>query len=883
MPERIEDIHNLTDYIRTFGSTINEKVNKSHPPLFMPGSEWHPKLFRSLRDPYQGQGDAIMGLVETLKNQDSAVMVGEMGTGKSLIGALTPWVMMDSPRVLVMCPGHLTEKWKREIELTVPDAEVSIIRNLSDAIALDAEAMSAASKPRYWVMSKETGKLGYSWRPAVGKILERKVKVVEGGTERWEAVEQVICPRCGQVVKKAVKKKGAGDEPDEIPLDMDEIRRRKTYCPCGEALWQVDGSKSRKIAAADYLKKNLPKDFFDFFIADEVHELKGRHTAQGNAFGTLASCSRKTICLTGTLLGGYASHLFYLNFRINPAAMKEEGFDYRSPKKFVQQYGVEELVIRETSGGNATDNRTSKGRSRSSRTNERPGISPQLFADQLLDKAVFLHLDDVSQSLPPLSEDVIGVEMDPDVALAYGDMEEQIKEVMRPLLKKGDKRLLGTYLVNLLSYPDRPFGNPPIKLEEGNLYSPQEFGQGHLYPKEKELLNLIESELAQSRRCLVYATFTRSRDVTERLNRILSDQGIKSSILKDVKPAARESWIEEKLADGMQVMICNPELVKTGLDLNGFPTIIYAQTGYNIFTLRQSSRRSWRIGQTQPVKVFYLYYKDTMQERAVGLIGRKLNASLALEGRLTEKGLTSLSETDGGALALAKSLAEGGIEGIETIWKNLRDERRAQQQHTYEGDASYGAGSAGEGSVRDEQAGQREDEPGPDGNAIDAEDLTRKTSEQVEASEPEGSESAADARQSVESSLNDSKPDESPRTGSTTKSGTRKRPRKQTDSSKKWRTNPDASPGSGYKWTKKGWRKISERETQAKARREAEAAANAWKYDAATNPGDTYCWVRSYSYERTLKSGKIITINVRGHWRKKRACTTKPDNVERNG
>src|SRR5208283_1703791 len=183
MPENLENIQSLADYVRTFGSVINEKVNSKHPPLFVPGSDWHPKLFRSLRKPFQGQGDAIMGVVETLKHQDSAFVVGEMGTGKTLIGALIPWVMMDSPRVLIMCPGHLAAKWEREIKITVPEAEVSIIRNLSDAMAIDAEAMTAGSKPRYWVMSKETGKLGFSWRPAVGKILPRKVQVNENGSK----------------------------------------------------------------------------------------------------------------------------------------------------------------------------------------------------------------------------------------------------------------------------------------------------------------------------------------------------------------------------------------------------------------------------------------------------------------------------------------------------------------------------------------------------------------------------------------------------------------------------------------------------------------------------------------------------------------------------
>lgn len=873
MPNSLENVHSLTDYLRTFGSAITEKLNNKYPPLFMPGQNWDPKIFQSLRFPFQGQGDAIMGAVETLKRQDSVFIVGEMGTGKTLIGALIPWVMLDCPKVLVMCPGHLTEKWKREIEKTVPSAIVSIVRNLSDAMAIDAEAETAGSNPRFWVMSKETGKLGFSWRPAVGKIVPRKTKVIKNGVEYWETVQEARCPRCGQVVRRPAKGTSVDDELDETPIQMDEIRRRKTYCQCGEALWQVDASRIRKMAVADYLKKKLPKNFFDFFIADEVHEMKGKDTAQGNAFGTLASCSRKAICLTGTLLGGYASHLFYLNFRINPAAMRAGGFRYRSPKRFVEQYGVEEVEIRETSSRSTTDHRTSKGRNNTSRTKERPGISPELFDHQLLDKAVFLHLDDLCQDLPPLNEEVIGVEMDSDVASAYRDMEEKIKEVMSPLLKKGNKRLLGTYINNLLSYPDRPFGNPPIKLEEGNDYSPRELDQGQLFAKEQKLLNLVQSELAEGRRCLVFATFTDTRDVTERLNRILSDAGIQSRVLKDIKPAAREGWVKDKLAEGMEVMICNPKLVETGLDLIEFPTIIYVQTGYSIFTLRQSSRRSWRIGQTQPVKVFYLYYKDTMQERAVALIGKKLSASLALEGRLTEEGLANLSDTDSGALALAKSLAEGGIEGVEAIWKSLRDQHQTQSEDA-QGARSHLATTADEDvgrieGVRSENKREFEpeiDEPG---------DLPLKGGEQAGV-DGETEESA------TESAADPPRPSEAPQAGQATESGTRKKKRRQTDSSN-WRTDAATCPGPDYKRTKRGWRKISQREIDAKARREAQAAANAWKYDGATNPGEDYYWVRSYSYERRVKTGKVITVNVRGHWRiRKGAAATSEQMSQKN-
>ena len=60
-------------------------------------------------------------------------------------------------------------------------------------------------------------------------------------------------------------------------------------------------------------------NFFDYGIADEVHELKGAETAQGNALGTLASVCGRTVILTGTLLGGYADEVFLNPVRAGPA------------------------------------------------------------------------------------------------------------------------------------------------------------------------------------------------------------------------------------------------------------------------------------------------------------------------------------------------------------------------------------------------------------------------------------------------------------------------------------------------------------------------------------------------------------------------------------
>jgi len=80
-----------------------------------------------------------------------------------------------------------------------------------------------------------------------------------------------------------------------------------------------------------------------------------------------------------------------------------------------------------------------------------------------------------------------------------------------------------------------------------------------------------------------------------------------------------------------------------------------------VYTLRQASRRSWRIGQAAPVEVNFLVYEGTLQADALGLVAAKTRASLMVEGDLPEDGLAAL-EGDGGdvVLALARRLAETG-------------------------------------------------------------------------------------------------------------------------------------------------------------------------------------------------------------------------------
>lgn len=647
----VDDVSGMDEYLRRYGPGLARNIEQQAEALYTPGEEWDPRLYELGKTPYQAQGDAIMGLSRLLDETDSAVIVGEMGCGKTLMGLSVPYVHTpaDYPaRSLVMCPGHLVHKWVREATETIPEARASIIEELSDVVALNGEADPPA--PEYLVVSKERAKLGYAWEPAV-----------------MEKRGRYHCPTCGDAVV----------DRDGIPADYSYLERNKRFCGgCEGPLWQADNSRLRRYPIAEYVKNYL-RGYFDFFIADEVHELKGGHTAQGNAFGALASACDKTIALTGTLLGGYADDIFYVLYRLDPERMKEEELEYGDVGKWMGRYGVLERITKYK----GADNVFSRGRKSGTRVKRKPGVSPAVFSRHLLDRAVFIDLADIADDLPDLYEHAEGIDMDEKLRQAYGDLEDELTTAMRSALSQGDKSLLGTYVSALLSYPDRPFGYEPLvhPHTEEVIAEPRELDQDRIYAKEERLLQLVRKSLDEDRGLFAFCQFTGKRDVTKRLQQVLADDGIHAEILtSSVKPADREKWLEEKASDGAQVVIGNPRLVQTGLDLYDFPSLVFYQTGYSIYSLRQASRRSWRIGQDRDVKVHYLYYRPTMQERAMELMGKKLEASLAVEGKFSEQGLLAMTQGEDMTTALAKALVDGmDGHGVEELWSRMSGQEQS--------------------------------------------------------------------------------------------------------------------------------------------------------------------------------------------------------------
>ncbi|MFG6935546.1 helicase-related protein [Burkholderia pseudomallei] len=417
---------------------------------------------------------------------------------------------------------------------------------------------------------------------------------------------------------------------------------------------------------SEYIKRYLPQGTFDLLIADEAHEYKNAGSAQGQAMGVLAAKARKMVLLTGTLMGGYADDLFFLLFRSLPGRMIEDGYRPNAQGSltsaamaFMRDHGVLKDIYSESTG---SSHKTAKGSKITVRTVKAPGFGPKGVLRCVLPFTVFLKLKDIGGNvLPPYEEEFRDVAMTPEQASAYRQLSGTLTMHLKQALAKRDTTLLGVVLNVLLAWPDTCFRSETVKHPRTHAmlaFTAAQFGDLDVMPKERELIDICRQEKAAGRKTLVYSVYSGTRDTTSRLKTLLEQEGFKVAVLRaSVDASRREDWIAEQLDHGIDVLVTNPDLVKTGLDLLEFPTIVFMQSGYNIYTLQQAARRSWRIGQKQPVKVIYLGYAETSQMHCLALMAKKIAVSQSTSGDVPYSGLDVLNyDGDSVEVALARQL-----------------------------------------------------------------------------------------------------------------------------------------------------------------------------------------------------------------------------------
>ncbi|HVC34640.1 MAG TPA: hypothetical protein VNL16_14110, partial [Chloroflexota bacterium] len=104
---------NFGQFLEAYAAAVSDAVVRTYPPLYDAdvrracGFDLH----RLLRRPLGAQADAIRAAALSIQRQPGTVIVGEMGTGKTLIAAAAAY-LAGCRRIFVMAPPHLVRKWR---------------------------------------------------------------------------------------------------------------------------------------------------------------------------------------------------------------------------------------------------------------------------------------------------------------------------------------------------------------------------------------------------------------------------------------------------------------------------------------------------------------------------------------------------------------------------------------------------------------------------------------------------------------------------------------------------------------------------------------------------------------------------------------------------
>ena len=591
----------------------NAILDRLSPDRLMPGME-KPGLLAAQRE-------AAIALVRSVRKHGVGHLVAEMGFGKTTV-ALAAVELLGAYPAVVLCPPHLVDKWARETQQVVPGAKAVVVESVSELQSVMNQYQQGDKL--VVVISRSYAKLGSGWEPAYSyrNVLVRK----EGERPQWKRVP--ACPVCGGVV--------TGPTTSE-----DDLKKRPHFChnrverfrgefveeECGTPLFQV-GTKLRRVPLAEFIAKKAP-GFFRLLVVDEVHQYKAKSSDQGWAFQVLAK-TIPCVTLTGTFFGGPSSSIFWLLHRTQPEVRIEYGFSDES--KWIDHFGVRESKIVQKKGDAGYSYYRARKRTHVT-ARERPGISPAIMRF-LLPTTVFKTLADLGVVLPPFRDAVVRLEMTPEQEADYRFVWTECWDAMREFWPY----FTSSWLQWTLSRPNSCFREEAIQFPDGRrlVVPPVIHDHRDLLPKESWLLGCISKELQEGRKVVVYLRQTGTRDIRQRVVDVLRiHAGIDAVVLNEsVDPRKREAWLKSR---SPRVLLTNPRLVETGLDLVDYSTVIWFEPDYSLYTLWQACRRVWRLGQVKPVKVYYLVYGGSttltvMEELALDLIGQKLAFAQLLYG-----------------------------------------------------------------------------------------------------------------------------------------------------------------------------------------------------------------------------------------------------------
>ncbi len=335
---------------------------------------------------------------------------------------------------------------------------------------------------------------------------------------------------------------------------------------------------------------------FGLLVLDESQFIKNSKTQAARVVRTLKA--ERRIAMTGTPLENHLGELWAQFDAVEPGLLGDEKVFAQFWRTPIEEYGDSEMLAR---------------------LNRR--IAPLMLRRRK---------EDVLKDLPPKTEIVRSVEIDPAQASLYETIRlAQHARVRRAIDEQGAGQSGVVVLDALLRLRQVCCDPRLLKLEEL-----QEQIQGTPSAKLEHLLDMLDGLVQAKRRVLVFSQFT---SMLELLKQSLNARNIKH--LQLTGQTQNRAEVVDAFQNGdAPVFLISLKAGGVGLNLTAADTVIHYDPWWNPAAEDQATDRAYRIGQDKPVFVYKLICSGTVEERIRALQGRKSAlADAVLEGGSSAK------------------------------------------------------------------------------------------------------------------------------------------------------------------------------------------------------------------------------------------------------
>lgn len=393
-----------------------------------------------------------------------AWVLGEVGSGKSTV-ALATAAAVKARSVLIVCPPHLLDGWRDQVQACLPWAKVHVLANIDDVEAFAArpsrrlppEHLGRPGPYDVAILSREAAKLGHAWEsmarcskcgappsekkdPATHRLrctarsmdatnTDSKIALMLArDLSQYTCTDTIISllppSTAARVAARMTKTEAwSGEELRRMKAKypnpgrhwegiadavrtLDSLANRGEWeegRPCGEPLYGGIPVPTRRAPLAKYIAKNHPR-LCDLLILDEVQDYASADSAQTHAASRLQTLGWPTLRLTGTVMNGYAASLFAGLWESSKAFRVEFERDGMAP--FVERYGYRKRVLemKSKSGNLVPFGKLTDARESTRLSGYAPGVLPTLMLRYVLQLAVTLHKSELDADVPPCTE-----------------------------------------------------------------------------------------------------------------------------------------------------------------------------------------------------------------------------------------------------------------------------------------------------------------------------------------------------------------------------------------------------------------------------------------------------------------------------------------------